>query len=54
MTCILMGTQHADVNVQFVLQHAELFMDIISSISEPSCGNFTLALKYKDAERGVN
>lgn len=26
-------------------------MDIISSLTEPSCANFTLALEFKDAGR---
>lgn len=47
-----MWTEHANINVQFEIQLAELFMDMISSLSEPSCGNFTLALEY--AERGVS
>lgn len=47
-----MWTEHANVNVQFEIQHAELFMDIMSSLNEPSCANFTLALEYKDARGG--
>ena len=49
-----MWTEHATVNVQFEIQYAELFMDIMSNLNEPSCGNFTLVLEYKDAKEGVN
>lgn len=49
-----MWTEHANINVQFEIQLAELFMDMISSLSEPSCGNFTLALENKYAESGVS
>lgn len=54
MTIILMWTEHANINGQFEIQLAELFMNIISSLTEPSCGNFTLALEHKDADRGVS
>lgn len=49
-----MWTEHANASVQFEIQHAELFMDIMSKLNEPSCGNFTLALEYKDVKKGVN
>lgn len=48
-----MWTEHANINAQFEIQLAELFMAIISSLTEPSCGNFTLVLEYKYAKRGV-
>lgn len=48
-----MWTEHANINVHFEIQLAELFMDIIRSLTEPRCGNFTLALEYKYAEKGV-
>lgn len=51
MTIIYVETEHANVNVQFTIEHAELFIDIISSWTNPSCGNFTLALEYKDTEK---
>lgn len=43
--------EYANINVQFEIHLAALFMDIISSLTEPSCGNLTLALEYKYAER---
>lgn len=49
-----MRTEHANVDIHFEIQYAVLFIDIMNSLNEPSCGNFTSAPEYKDIKKVVN